>query len=432
VLADSTIVDQQLQQRRRGGPSYIWSQQITASEMAPRVLRVCARCCSPWPAYARGGEQRIGGPAQPPPAAAHRSRARAAAARQQQEYRGIGKQRSRQPAGPGAPRALAPPPPAAPCRVHGMSHNGEQLQLQLIKLLDAIEKSEEGDVAVLEELLDPRQPLFHQLLSATQRGSGWFPLAKAAKHGRAAVVERLISVGASLDQKMPQGETAVYRAAHSGHLQVVQLLCQARCDVSATNANGASAVAVAAEEGHSDVVSYLVEAVGVSVHSRLRCQSTVLWLAAKSGNVQTVSFLLQRGAQQTPNTDGQSPLHIAARHGHAAVVRMLIAAGLARGDGSGGVNVVSKQGDTPLFAACVFHTPLPRSSAAADVLASLSLPELRRLCSRCHIADQVPPRLSAPPTPSPPDPAADEQLRVALCQWLKPRLGKPRASAGFD
>lgn len=71
---------------------------------------------------------------------------------------------------------------------------------------------------------------------------------------------------------------------------------------------------------------------------------TPLWRAARGGRLQEVESLVGSGALNTPDVDGETPLHAAVRSGDTAVVRAILRAGGAQGP-------ANKHGITPLHLA---------------------------------------------------------------------------------
>ena len=82
------------------------------------------------------------------------------------------------------------------------------------------------------------------------------PLMLAALRGREALVQVLVSRGASVNK---QGWTPLHYAATGGHLRVVAFLIGAHADVNAESPNGTTPLMMAAMYGNSDVVKLLLE-----------------------------------------------------------------------------------------------------------------------------------------------------------------------------
>ncbi|CAF4325703.1 unnamed protein product, partial [Rotaria sp. Silwood2] len=80
----------------------------------------------------------------------------------------------------------------------------------------------------------------------------------------------------------------------------------------------------AASYGHLDIVRKLIEVCGQSVHTQNMLQRTPLHEACVSGNGQLVSELLDSGALiDQKDSQGMTPLHVAASHGTIKCIRVL-------------------------------------------------------------------------------------------------------------
>ena len=104
---------------------------------------------------------------------------------------------------------------------------------------------------------------------------------------------------------------------------------------------------------------------GGDVNVRDSDSETLLYEAARAGDVRKCERLLSRGADtEAADIAGRTPLHVAAYRGHTAVCQVLLQAGAA-------VNHANKYGETPLhWAAWYGHTDvcqvLLQAGAAVD------------------------------------------------------------------
>ena len=93
----------------------------------------------------------------------------------------------------------------------------------------------------------------------TPTNKGVTPIFYAAKEGRTAVVDYLISKGADPNRRLPDGTTPVFIAAEYGQLSVVKYLCcEAQVDTNVPRTDGKTALKMASENGHVQVLQALV------------------------------------------------------------------------------------------------------------------------------------------------------------------------------
>lgn len=180
----------------------------------------------------------------------------------------------------------------------------------------------------------------------TRDGSGMTPLLTAANKidkladNQTELLQLLLSAGASVHDRCPDGRTALHFAAQSGCAEAVRLLLQA----------GA----------------------GASIHHTSSAGHTALHYAAQSGCTDAVQLLLQAGADiASVDTDGLTPLSYAVLHPRwagatadapARLFAMLFAAGAAVSE----INARdSDRGDNALHIAVC--TMLLQAAVAAQV-----------------------------------------------------------------
>ena len=138
----------------------------------------------------------------------------------------------------------------------------------------------------------------------------------------------VLRAGADVNERQPDGATALHWAAYREDLAAVDLLLEAGADVSVANGLGATPLWVAAVDGSAAVVERLLRA-GADPNVTLPEGETPLMTAARSGSVESVSLLLSSGADPNAREPrrNQTALMWAAAQGHTAVVRALLDAG---------------------------------------------------------------------------------------------------------
>ena len=162
-------------------------------------------------------------------------------------------------------------------------------------LLDA---SEAGDVGEMTKLLDSGADV-----NAPFKGDG-SPLIVAARQGHIAAVKLLLDRGADPDLGVPGDGNAIIMAAREGHEDVVTLLLDRRASIDQVVPGDENALIQASGAGQLSVVKLLVSH-GADVNARV-------WVEPDSVR---------------PNGEWRTPLNMARKGGHNAVVDFLISAG---------------------------------------------------------------------------------------------------------
>jgi ankyrin repeat protein len=227
---------------------------------------------------------------------------------------------------------------------------------------------------------------------------GATPLFAACMNHSAPMVKRLLDGGADAKSRLLNGETALMTCSRTGDANAVKALLVHGAMVNAKeSAHNQTALMWAAAENHPEVVRQLLE-FGADVRARSSVYSqtvvgedtqragreslnynvvrggyTPLLFAARSGDVESVKLLLQKGADANDSSpDGMTVLVLAAHSGHGGVGALLLENGAdpnAAGIGYSALHAAVLRSDLNLVKALLAHgaTPDPRITKGTPV-----------------------------------------------------------------
>lgn len=155
---------------------------------------------------------------------------------------------------------------------------------------------------------------------------GWTPLHAAVTRGaEVALIQLLLNKGASPSATDGYGWTPLHMAAFYGHEEIARLLIDRGAPVVAPDADGWTPLEMAAFCGHEALVDLLLSCGGdAQVDQRDRVGWTALHRAAGEGHVSVVELLLHHGSNKgAKNANGETPLDLAIRNGHASLASIL-------------------------------------------------------------------------------------------------------------
>lgn len=178
------------------------------------------------------------------------------------------------------------------------------------------------------------------------------------------IVDSLIAHGADVDSRNGAGDTPLILAASRGLPDAIASLLAAGADHSAVS--DACVTALSAAVGARDFRSAdLVIKKGADVDQRPGPDGrTMLMDAASAGDVETIRFLVPRGANvNSKNAFGVTALQWAVQQGRDAAARELIAAGA-------DVGACDREGQTILMVAC-FRAALMGEPAMREIVRTL-------------------------------------------------------------
>jgi ankyrin repeat protein len=133
------------------------------------------------------------------------------------------------------------------------------------------------------------------------------PLVAAAYRGEVSTVKAMLDTGYNINERNPDGRTALMDSSSQGHEHVVQLLLENGADVNATDRSGRTALMDAAWNGHTVIMLALL-ARGADANAKDNDGRTVLMYAAYRSSDAT-RILLAAGADLgTKANDGMTAL----------------------------------------------------------------------------------------------------------------------------
>jgi hypothetical protein len=147
---------------------------------------------------------------------------------------------------------------------------------------------------------------------------GWTELMEVVLNGDMAKVNALLEKGVDVNAKDHSGSTALMIAASKGNLEIAKALVNRGADINIQDTDNRTALMEALRNGHIAVVQFLLEK-GANTDDK------ALFLAVWMGYKSIVDAMLKRGIDvNIRDTDGMTPLMIAAEAGHTDVVESLI------------------------------------------------------------------------------------------------------------
>ena len=160
-------------------------------------------------------------------------------------------------------------------------------------------------------------------------------LYEAAEAGDLESITRLLDAGANADAALQGDGSPLIGAARRGHLRAVGLLLDRGANPNVAVHGDGSPLIMAAREGHIEVVELLLDR-GARVDDMVPDDENALIQASGHGRLAVVQLLVARRANVNARAwaslgdregEWRTPLSMARRGGHDAVVRFLVAAG---------------------------------------------------------------------------------------------------------
>lgn len=147
---------------------------------------------------------------------------------------------------------------------------------------------------------------------------------EAALNGDTALVMSVIKSGISVNQKDPEGRTALMYASYNGHNELVSMLIKKGADVNIRDKYGRTALMMAASGPFSETVKILLESNAWPDLVDNEEHFTALMYAAAEGQMDNVRMLLEKKADPTiKDVDGDDALAFAISNNHTGVAELL-------------------------------------------------------------------------------------------------------------
>nr|XP_033785571.1 serine/threonine-protein phosphatase 6 regulatory ankyrin repeat subunit A-like [Geotrypetes seraphini] len=186
--------------------------------------------------------------------------------------------------------------------------------------------------------------------------AGELCLHAATKQGHAAVVKALLKKGAPVDARTKDNYTALHIAAQYCKPLVAQTLLGFGAQVQLKGGKAReTALHIAARIHEGEKVAEMLLKSGADVNLEQENGETALHIAARHGNLKMITALIEEGGELIGQSKvGESPLHIAVRHCHLPVVEEILRYLVnekSRLEATACVNQQNKEGETPLHLA---------------------------------------------------------------------------------
>ncbi|KAL9026412.1 MAG: hypothetical protein Q9196_004919 [Gyalolechia fulgens] len=156
--------------------------------------------------------------------------------------------------------------------------------------------------------------------------NGETPIHVAASYGNVEAVRSLLKLGVSPNTRDKDRRAPIHSAAFSGNHEIIDLLVDHGADLTAQNHAGESVLHILTRsEFDKNLVSLLMRR-GVPVNTPDAEGKTALHIAARKGSVSTAKFLMEHGADGSrKDHGGRTPLEIAAVSGNEEFVEQILA-----------------------------------------------------------------------------------------------------------
>ncbi|XP_053323897.1 serine/threonine-protein phosphatase 6 regulatory ankyrin repeat subunit B-like [Spea bombifrons] len=190
--------------------------------------------------------------------------------------------------------------------------------------------------------------------------SGAVCLHAAAKRGHAAVVKALLQKGSHVDARTKDNYTALHIAAENCKPHVVQTLLGFGAQVQLKGGKGQETpLHIAARIKDGEKVAEMLLKSGADVNVETENGETAMHIAARHGNLKMITALIEDGGELAWLSKVlESPLHTAVRHCHPPIVEVILhylASEKSPADAARCVNEPNEDGETALHLAAAVN-----------------------------------------------------------------------------
>jgi len=138
-------------------------------------------------------------------------------------------------------------------------------------------------------------------------------------------VQRLLRIGANINQLDKQGQTPLFEAAAKGHQNMLELLTARGAKIDHRDQQGRSIADWAIENGADAIFLDILASYGAPFEAAQKTRRTPLHRAAEQGRADLIETLVLQGLDlNARDSEGKTPLHLATSNGHLDAMRRLI------------------------------------------------------------------------------------------------------------
>lgn len=197
------------------------------------------------------------------------------------------------------------------------------------EFLQAVNVADQTQILASIELLDPvhvcNSRRYSALHIATQNNSCYLIqlMVRRQEELRPGTVRKWVNA------KTDEGWTCLHIAAKQGKLALAELLVSLGAEADVVNEEGASALHIAAQGNHPALIAYFHEELGLQPAMPDYQGNTPLHYAAHEGSDQALSLLLIYAREKIDVKNGRDnrPLHVAAAAGQLRTTKLLMSQG---------------------------------------------------------------------------------------------------------